>query len=107
MNENRKLSFISVANIIGTVLVVFGHSYTLDYDDITPVMLAIRTFIYYFHMPLFFFISGFLAVYSRGALKKGFGKYIGSKAVQLIMLFRDLPKQSLQETADILTRSSR
>ena len=85
LNENRKLGFISVANIIGTILVVFGHSYTLDYDDITPVMLAIRTFIYYFHMPLFFFISGFLAVYTRGIERKGFGKYIGSKAAQLLV----------------------
>ncbi len=85
LNENRKLGFICVANIIGTILVVFGHSFPLVEENISPVMYAVRAFIYYFHMPLFFFISGFLAVYSKGAEKKGFGKYIGSKAVQLLV----------------------
>lgn len=85
MADRKNLSFISMANIIGTLLVVFGHSYTLDYDDISPVMLAIRTFIYYFHMPLFFLISGFLMSYTGSVRKKGYPNYIGSKAAQLLV----------------------
>ena len=49
---DQRLAFIDNAKAIGIVLVVLGH--IAD----TPPLLA--TLIYSFHMPLFFFVSGFL-----------------------------------------------
>lgn len=48
MNDNR----ISIAKAIGIIMVVVGHC------SITPMLL--RDFIYLFHVPLFFFLSGYL-----------------------------------------------
>lgn len=50
--KNRIL-WADAAKGIGIVLVVFGH-FIFNYND------AVRNFIYSFHMPLFFIISGFL-----------------------------------------------
>ena len=46
---------IDIAKGIGIILVVLGHVITLK---------SINSFIYYFHMPLFFFISGEALHYS-------------------------------------------
>ena len=46
-----RLGWLDVGKGIGMVLVIFAH-------DHIPMML--KTFIYTFHMPLFFFLSGFL-----------------------------------------------
>ncbi|MEO0289433.1 MAG: acyltransferase family protein [candidate division WOR-3 bacterium] len=48
---NRRENFIDIAKSIGIFLVVLGH---------TEIDQNLKTFIYSFHMPLFFIISGFL-----------------------------------------------
>jgi fucose 4-O-acetylase-like acetyltransferase len=48
MNKSR-IDFIDIAKGIGIILVVIGHTQS-----------PINNFIYLFHMPLFFFISGYL-----------------------------------------------
>jgi len=48
----KRLQFIDVAKGIGILLVVLGHLETTDF---------LRRWIYSFHMPFFFFISGFLS----------------------------------------------
>ncbi|EME7223354.1 hypothetical protein CUM63_13150 [Enterococcus faecium] len=63
MNQNRK-KYLDIAKGIGIILVVVGHSFP---DESSPGGISILTFdiikriIYTFHMPLFFFISGYLA----------------------------------------------
>ncbi len=79
------LHFINISYVIGTVLVVFGHSFPTEMEMISPLMYELRGFLYEFHMPLFFFISGFLMQYTETVSKKGFGKYIKDRAVQLII----------------------
>lgn len=48
---NKRECFVDIAKSIGIFLVVLGHT------EINP---DLKTFIYSFHMPLFFIISGFL-----------------------------------------------
>lgn len=62
-----KLKQISFLSFFATVLVVIGHSdITLDYKD-----LWLYKWVYSFHMPLFFFISGFLFAYTNPESKIG------------------------------------
>lgn len=70
---------------IGTVLVVLGHSHSSDWSTFaaTPLNTAIQ-FIYLFHMPLFFFLAGFLFMNSGSLERDGFGKWLGEKALKLM-----------------------
>jgi len=74
---------------IGIYLVVLGHilgHYDRNYLDFGHWMM-LRQFIYYFHMPLFFFVSGILYSYSGRAPAK-LDKYPGfvlKKAQRLIL----------------------
>lgn len=59
-SRNRLISFMQA---FGIILVVAGHStYQLQQSGHMP---AVRQWIYSFHMPLFFFISGYLFKYSN------------------------------------------
>ena len=63
MINYERLDFITIVYGIAVILVVFGHSHPLHIE--TPFILnKITEFIYKFHMPLFFFISGILIVYT-------------------------------------------
>lgn len=55
-NRNRLISFLQA---YGIILVVVGHSF-VGYGENHPI----AVWIYNFHMPLFFFISGYLLYYS-------------------------------------------
>ena len=48
--EKKRIIYLDVAKIITAILVVFAHLYSSDNE--------IRWYIYAFHMPLFFFVSG-------------------------------------------------
>lgn len=77
------MKYISCAQIIGCLLVIMGHSYPLT--GIVPQhMENLRQFIYYFHMPLFVFMSGYLLIYSGGLKKYGSKNYIKKRAVKLL-----------------------
>lgn len=67
----KRINFIDTAKGIGILLVVFGHvNYNRD----------VLTFIYSFHMPLFFFISGMLF----NSKSKSLGNFVKKKAQSLI-----------------------
>lgn len=51
MSESKRLDFVDIAKGIGIILVVMGH--------LLPENSYLRNIIYSFHMPLFFFLSGF------------------------------------------------
>ena len=62
--------WIDVAKGIGILCVVAGHAITfLNHENTTFIVSTIRNLIYSFHMPLFFFLSGFLLNYSPGPLQ--------------------------------------
>lgn len=84
-NETKRWNEIDVLYTLGTLLVVFGHSHSSDWNYLTGTILEnIIMFIYVFHMPLFFFIAGFLFLNSISLKKNGFLIYIHNKALRLL-----------------------
>ena len=71
----ERLPWVDVARGLGIVLVVLGHSPALRG--------APKTLIYAFHMPLFFFLSGFLA--TPASLAVPFASYVASQARRLLV----------------------
>ena len=57
-----RVSWVDTAKGFGIILVVFGHALrglvNSDLMEWTPTARYVDTWIYAFHMPLFFFISG-------------------------------------------------
>lgn len=76
---------IDVLYTIGIILVLIGHSHSSDWSSFrgTTLEKAIQ-FIYTFHMPLFFFISGFLFQNSHSLQERGYETYIKDKALRLL-----------------------
>lgn len=64
---DKRLDFIDIAKGIGIFLVVLGHSLVPQIRESVPAAKFLWIFIYNFHMPLFFFLSGWL--FERGLPK--------------------------------------
>lgn len=65
----QRLDYISWIQFIGVLCVIFGHSMN---DIAVPGLLKdIKAWIYVFHMPLFFLVSGYLFSYTGGFEHKG------------------------------------
>lgn len=58
------LKFIAYLQVIGIILVVFGHSFHEYPDGSMGKTLLVYRMMYSFRMPLFMFVSGFLMVYT-------------------------------------------
>lgn len=87
-NETAKkeLDWIKWLQAIGIVLVVLGHSLPEDIlKNNSFVIILIRNFIYSFHMPLFFTISGFLFCYSTSSKNRSYFQLIKNKAEKLLV----------------------
>lgn len=84
MNNQRKLTFISYAYAIGAIFVVLGHSTPTSSSDLPLIIDKTRTFIYCFHMPLFFFIAGLLFKYTSNNKFKPFGSFIKRKCIRFL-----------------------
>ena len=74
MSDKKRIEYIDVFKGIGILLMVIGH---IGYGNI------VRTLIYGYHMPMFFFISGYLYDKSKSKLK--FKEYILKKVRTLIV----------------------
>lgn len=64
--EKRRLPFITILYGIAAILVILGHSHPLHGDAPKFLREDVRGFLYVFHMPLFFMISGILSRYTAG-----------------------------------------
>lgn len=82
---SKKLNFISYAYAIGAILVVLGHSTPTGTSDMPVIIDKIRTFIYCFHMPLFFFIAGFLFKYTSGNKTKPYMAFMKNKSIKFLV----------------------
>lgn len=70
---------------IGILLVVFGHSHSSDWSSFSGTVLEHTiSFIYTFHMPLFFFIAGFLFENSNAIERLGYRVWFKKKTVRLL-----------------------
>lgn len=82
MTENKRLNYISFLQFLGPILVIIGHAMNgLEYNRILN---PIKDWIYIFHMPLFFFIAGYLFIYTDSVKKKGYKKFIKEKFWRLL-----------------------
>lgn len=80
----KRFSNISFLQFIGPILVILGHSANgIPIPDVYHVFS--KVWIYLFHMPLFFFISGYLFSY-RGALNnKSYPGFLNDKFQRLLI----------------------
>lgn len=80
----KRLEYISWIQFIGVLCVIFGHSMN---DIAVPDMLkSIKMWIYIFHMPLFFLVSGYLFSYNGGFVHKGgIGGTLKGKFLRLLV----------------------
>jgi fucose 4-O-acetylase-like acetyltransferase len=85
MSGKEHYTEIDIARGIGILFVVLGHA--VKQTQVSAVWIRIVTYIVYsFHMPLFFLLSGFVAV--RILRMQTFGerlRYIGNRAVRLLV----------------------
>jgi len=80
----KELRYITFAQMIGCILVIFGHSYPFV-TEVPDTLIEVRSFIYLFHMPLFVFCSGYLLSYTNQAERKTFKEYCGQRAKKLLL----------------------
>ncbi len=83
MTQTKKsLYFICFLQFIGPIFVILGHAKNgLPYNEFLQGM---RTFIYVFHMPLFFFISAYLFAYKGGLTGKNYKDFVKKKFWRLL-----------------------
>ena len=72
---------IDILYALGTILAILGHSHPTDWSTFPGKWVE---FIYFFHMPLFFWIAGFLLASSESIDRLGYGKWVGEKALRLL-----------------------
>ena len=59
IQTNKRLEFLDVAKGIGIILVILGHGFRDEMRVVSNFCEFVYQMIYFFHMPLFFVISGF------------------------------------------------
>ncbi len=86
MAEKKHLVEIDGLYFIGIFLVILGHSHPSDWSLFHGSFYeTIIVFIYIFHMPLFFFIAGFLFEHSKSLEKIGYLRWIKNKTNRLLV----------------------
>ncbi len=80
--STEKSNEISLLYTIGVLLTILGHSHPNDWTTFPTLPVE---FIYSFHMPLFFCISGYLFTKSSSLEKDGYLKWIGDKSKRLLI----------------------
>lgn len=85
-NNNKKDNLLmAMLSIWGILLVVLGHSGMAE-PQIEPHVVMLKNWIYSFHMPLFFFISGYLFSYTNpNTLNIKTGKFMKKKFLRLLI----------------------
>lgn len=85
LKTTTKRNDINILYTIGTILAVFGHSRpNAGFGYASSILHQIITFIYTFHMPLFFVIAGILLYNSKSLEQKSFFVFIKDKALKLL-----------------------
>lgn len=82
VNKGNKISWLSILQGWGMLLVVIGHAELAQNGNIEWVDIIYRA-IYSFHMPLFVFISGYLFYLTRISRCKDYGSVVKDKLLRL------------------------
>lgn len=69
MSDSKRLKYFDMAKGIGVFLVLLGHLQGDSFFSLSPYVLPFCTWIFSFHMPLFFIISGMLINYKKDSDK--------------------------------------
>lgn len=85
--SRKNLTFINYAYVIGAIFVVIGHSTPTGGSDAPIAIEHIRSFIYCFHMPLFFFVAGLLMKYTKSESRPPYLKFVKDKAIKFLTPF--------------------
>ncbi|MBO5870942.1 MAG: acyltransferase [Clostridia bacterium] len=110
-SDDKRFRYIDVLYVIGILLVVWGHSHPIDESWHGTWYSHLNGFIYTFHMPLFFFIGGYLMVFSRSVEELGYFKWALGKICKFLVPYIVLtalayyPKSLLGDTSDIVSLS--
>ena len=104
------IKFIAYLQIIGIILVVFGHSFHEYPDGDMGKNLLIYRMMYSFRMPLFMFVSGFLMVFTTrmraSSARPAIGRFVRQKLRRLLLPFAVLtivtfiPRATMSGLAD-------
>ena len=81
-NKQHRIAFISLLQFVGVVSVIFGHS--MNSIAVPTVLINIKSWVYTYHMPLFFFVSAFLFSY-KGGYDRGIDKVFKNRLMRLIL----------------------
>ena len=85
MANSKSNHLMAVLSVWGILLVVLGHS-GFEEPIIQEKLSYLHSWIYAFHMPLFFFISGFLFSLTNPVMEKACtGKFIWKKTLRLMV----------------------
>ena len=104
--KNSFLLFVAYLQIIGIILVVFGHSFHEYPDGQNGTSLTVYRMMHSFRMPLFMFTSGFLMAYTTASTQKSWGSFTKGKIRRLLLPFTFLtlltfvPRALLSDIAD-------
>lgn len=105
-SEDNRFRYIDILYVIGIILVVWGHSHPLNDSWFGTWYSDLNALIYTFHMPLFFFIGGYLMVFSKSVEKQGYFKWALGKLLKFLIPYLVLtaiaffPKGMLGDTSD-------
>lgn len=108
---DRHMNYVDMAYFLGIVLVVWGHSHPISSDWWGTWYSDLNAFIYSFHIPLFFFIGGYLMVFSKSIDELGFLKWAAEKLKKFLVPYLVLtavafiPKAMLGDTTDVVELS--
>lgn len=109
--NDKHFRYIDMVYFIGIILVVWGHSHPLDSSWWGTWYSDLNGFIYTFHMPLYFFIGGYLMVHSNSIDKLGYRKWAIGKLWKFLIPYFVLtaiayiPKAMLGDTSDVVELS--
>lgn len=80
----QRLDYISWIQFVGVLCVIFGHS--MNDIAVPSFFLDVKAWIYVFHMPLFFLVSGYLFSFNGGfGHKGGYWGTIKGKIIRLLV----------------------
>ncbi|MBQ3431235.1 MAG: acyltransferase family protein [Clostridia bacterium] len=82
--KQRKIAYIAQAQLIGCLLVILGHSIPLNWK-IPNAIYLMDTFLYTFHMPLFFFVSGYLFYKTHAMQRYTYSAYVRKRSYRLLL----------------------
>lgn len=84
MERRSRIDFINILQVVGPIFVILGHSLNgIDADG--PWYIFSKEWIYIFHMPFFFVISGFLLAKNGWLKGETYGKFVLKKCAKLII----------------------